>query len=73
VGTAAPGIDTFQSAPQFGGIFYVGPSARGYYVDWLGFDDISRKVRLFEFQSNLIGVDFPATIATENGQQGGGE
>jgi len=62
VGTDAPGIDTFQSAPQFGGIFYVGPSAHGYYVDWLGFDDISRKVRLLEFQSNLIGVDFPDTI-----------
>jgi len=62
VGTDAPGLDTFQSAPQFGGIFYVGPSAHGYYVDWLGFDDISRKVRLLEFQSNLVGVDFPATI-----------
>ena len=40
----------------------MGPSAHGYYVDWLGFDDISRKLRLLELQSNLIGVDFPATI-----------
>ncbi|HXK20880.1 MAG TPA: hypothetical protein VNG33_23880, partial [Polyangiaceae bacterium] len=61
-GTDALGIRTFQSAPQFGGIFYVGSSADQLYVDWLGFDDISHKRRLLDFASSLAGVDMPASV-----------
>lgn len=58
-GTAARGVRTFQTAPRFGGIFYLSTSARGYAIDWLGFDDISRKRPLIDVRSTNIGVDFP--------------
>jgi hypothetical protein len=59
-GTDAVGIETFQSAPAFGGIFYVTTGARGHVVEWLGFDDIARKKRLVEYTGALAGVSFPS-------------
>jgi hypothetical protein len=61
-GVDARGVAVFQSAPQFGGIFYLSRSEHGHAVDWLGFDDISRKVRLVEFDSSRISIDFPDTL-----------
>lgn len=60
---AALGLQTFQSAPDFGGIFYLGDDAGGTFVDWLGFDDIGHKVRLLQnIASNASSLDFPKSV-----------
>jgi hypothetical protein len=63
LGTASRGVETFQSAPQFGGIFFVSSGESGHAVDWLGFDDIARKVHLADYTSGNAGLEFPAQLA----------
>ena len=65
VGTTAEGIATFQSAPQLGGILYVGTTAGGRFVDWLGFDDIGRKARLLETTAANLHLSVPPVVAYE--------
>lgn len=62
IGTDSFGVETFQSAPGLGGVFYVSTGGRGHIVDWLGFDDITRKRRLVEYSGVLAGVSFPSHI-----------
>lgn len=63
VGTDSVGVETFQSAPAFGGIFYVSTGVRSHVVDWLDFDDIARKKRLVEYTGRLAWVSFPSHVA----------
>ncbi len=65
IGTDAAGPRTFQSAPHFGGIFYIGEDPQGMFVDWLGFDDIGHKVRLLGgVASTVYGLDFPSSAGS---------
>jgi len=46
--SGSTGMHSFVSAPDLGGIFYLGDDERGGYVDWRGFDDIAHSVRLLQ-------------------------
>jgi hypothetical protein len=57
------GIHTFISAPQLGGILYLGDDQRGRFIDWLGFDDITQRVRLFDASACCNVIDVPRQLA----------
>jgi len=59
--SGSSGLHTFASAPQLGGILYQGDGEHGGFVDWLGFDDITHKVRLFEAAGCCL-LDLPPAI-----------